>query len=852
MLSYGQLLFRFIFDIFSEATYECHVLQLEDPYKALGDCVHSEGTSNEIEQIDESDPGDCDNIPESCKKSDYRSVVECREEVRRDVGKEDIEEEVKTCPDVPKKEKITMEDTEKANCLFDMGDTENQKDYKIEPIDVSALGDSNYIPESCKELDQSSVMECREEVPRDIRKKIKRKKSKLAQNVSKKRKMTIEVAEKANCVFDMEDVENWKDNEIEQIDVSDSADSDYVPDSPEVSDSCSFVESEEEVNAREKFINCKKSKFAKNVPKKRKVIVEEKEGENSLSDVGDTGILCRAKKMSVSSLYPFQNIVQSKREVENHKYQEIEQTNVNDPEDSDYLQELSFVSNNSSAVESEEEVARDARKKLKRVQHVLERRSVKEKDENLSDMGDESSAEESDSEVSCLSSDAEGIERDGDISGSSVTSCKCSRSFTRERIYRKQTDKKHTICDKKNKDIYVRKVLKSEFSLTGIKKKRMTVWNQVHCCKFCKKILSNISKHFKKHDNKHQVKEIVELTKKLGSKNATVKAMWDVLRNDGDSLNNKKVLKKGHGEMILGRRQFKGSLDVDQYGPCPGCHVWIKLNKTLHHHQKVCPAAILGQTEYQEMNGKELRILSMLDSGRIQSEASKALRLEVFSIMKNDEISNMAQKDILIISLGNLWLLKNIGNQLKRKYYTSQRMRDAARLLINLQQQTHSKLTLYDYLTPALFESVVKATLTTASPDFDDDEDLKAPSTAIKLGNDIKRMVGAKWAMSLKSYKQEEVSKCNDFLKLMQLEWSVKVTKMALITLQLRQFSREKSLPHPDDLVNLQNHVKAEVNKLELGQAKASLTTFRRAVELCQTRLLIYNKRRSGEIEAIS
>jgi len=99
-------------------------------------------------------------------------------------------------------------------------------------------------------------------------------------------------------------------------------------------------------------------------------------------------------------------------------------------------------------------------------------------------------------------------------------------------------------------------------------------------------------------------------------------------------------------------------------------------------------------------------------------------------------------------------------------------MRDAARLLMNLKVQTQTDKTLFDYLTPGFFNDVVKAALTTASQDFDDEEDLQSPSTALKMGYDLKRMAGARWAMCLKSGDRQEIENCNDFLKLMQLEWS--------------------------------------------------------------------------------
>ena len=160
---------------------------------------------------------------------------------------------------------------------------------------------------------------------------------------------------------------------------------------------------------------------------------------------------------------------------------------------------------------------------------------------------------------------------------------------------------------------------------------------------------------------------------------------------------------------------------------------------TLSKHQALC-------TENSaKLNKRELQVASLYQSGKISDVASKALTNEVFKIMTNDEIGQVAMNNKLIITLGNMWMATNMGNELKRKYYTSSRMRDNARLLINLGKETNLKeLDMTDFLTPEHFDNVVVAPLKTASPAFDDLEDLKAPSTAIKLGYDLKRLPGAK------------------------------------------------------------------------------------------------------------
>ena len=336
----------------------------------------------------------------------------------------------------------------------------------------------------------------------------------------------------------------------------------------------------------------------------------------------------------------------------------------------------------------------------------------------------------------------------------------------------------------------------------------------------------------------------------MGDKHEIVMAMWAMLRHEGDHINNVKVLKSGKGEMFIGRRNNSDPLDINDYGPCPNCHIWIKIDKTMVRHQKVCPALLLQSEDKVPLTLKELRVSALSTAGKISIHASEKLIKEVYTIMTNDEITEIAQQDPLIISLGNLWLMKNAGNKLKRKYYTSSRMRGAARLLINLRNVSQSQTENFSFfLKPEHFDMVINATLLTASPDMDDEEDLKSPSTALKLGYDIKRLAGAKWGMALRNQDQAAADDCKNFLKLVKFEWATKVTKAALITLQIRKFNAERSLPLPEDLFTLNSHVKKELQSLDLSDN--NFINYRRAEVLAQTRLLLFNKRRSGEVEVI-
>ena len=394
--------------------------------------------------------------------------------------------------------------------------------------------------------------------------------------------------------------------------------------------------------------------------------------------------------------------------------------------------------------------------------------------------------------------------------------------------------------------IYVRKVVSSDVSKFGKQKKHSIVYNQAHACKFCKKVVTNISKHLKKHSDELEIKEIENMKTVHGKRHREVRRKWDIIRNEGDHMHNIKVIEDGSGEIILGRRQT-GKFDVSKYGPCPNCSVWILLT-TMSNHQNLCPAS-----QKSKLGKRELRVASLHQSGRISQTASKSLTSEVFTIMTNDEIGNIAMNDKFIIALGNMWMTKNMGNELKRKYYTSNRMRDNARLLINLREETGlNDGEMSDFLTPEHFDNMVVAALKTASPAFDDLEDLKAPSTAIKLGYDLKRLAGAKLGLAIKQGNAMAREKAKDFMKLMNMEWTLKVNKIASTTLQMRKFNKDCSLPEPEDIEKVTAAIKKEILTVaENLRKKTNQSLFRRGVMLAETRLLLFNKRRAGEIEGI-
>lgn len=212
--------------------------------------------------------------------------------------------------------------------------------------------------------------------------------------------------------------------------------------------------------------------------------------------------------------------------------------------------------------------------------------------------------------------------------------------------------------------------------------------------------------------------------------------------------------------------------------------------------------------------------------------------------LTRDEVKIVAQGDELICALGESWMRRNYGNK-KAKYYASQHMRRMAKFLIHLRKldspenevQTQS---LWDFLVPSKYDLVVAAAVQLTFPYMDDIENLRSPSI---------KVINEKWAriQIRETPDPDEAHSCDTFLRLMNIKWTERVTKMARTVLVQRSFIKEVEIPSPDDIKTLTEHICKELPILNLQNYVES--TYKRAVVLCQARLVLYNKRRSGEID---
>lgn len=173
-------------------------------------------------------------------------------------------------------------------------------------------------------------------------------------------------------------------------------------------------------------------------------------------------------------------------------------------------------------------------------------------------------------------------------------------------------------------------------------------------------------------------------------------------------------------------------------------------------------------------------------------------------------------------------------------------MRLAGRLLLLVRETTNLSLSMSDFLVPKYFDVFVSC----VDKEESDEYDLDHPSTALKIGFDLCRLASVKLGNSIKSGEEQGRLDASNFLNLMKLEWTVKVTKIAKSTLNERHFNAQKSLPDPEDIAKLAKHITNELTNFDVENMTPD--NYRKGVILSESRLLLYNRRRPGELEALS
>ncbi|KAJ8043557.1 hypothetical protein HOLleu_10700 [Holothuria leucospilota] len=398
-----------------------------------------------------------------------------------------------------------------------------------------------------------------------------------------------------------------------------------------------------------------------------------------------------------------------------------------------------------------------------------------------------------------------------------------------------------TKTDKPLQDIYIQSYKKQG---------RKRLYNKQNACLYCGKLITVLmGRHLQRvHKDEPAVARILAL------QNGDRKKHLDILRNRGNFYHNQRVLETGEGEIILMRRPADGKEgSYMDYGPCPKCLGYVLLEDMWRHCKYRCTAKQNEETNASESESKgELIIQSEILQQKL-SGASEELKTKVLATMRSSDTSRAAKSDDCIVELGNHWIRK-VGRQ--RKDIVSAKMLLASKLLLKLRElYPNEGYSISDFLKPAYFDSILQATDSLGEQEVtvNGKTSYNKPSVVLKIGHDLKKLATIKLCKALRSGDLLMEREAQAFLTLHTQEWGIKMSSTALSTIAERKFSKGQALPNTEDLVKLSEYVTIQMQEaMNALDHEVNDSTYRQLQKMCLVRLLLFNKRRPGELSQMT
>jgi len=364
-----------------------------------------------------------------------------------------------------------------------------------------------------------------------------------------------------------------------------------------------------------------------------------------------------------------------------------------------------------------------------------------------------------------------------------------------------------------------------------------------HACYFCQSIVTNIWRHYQvQHGTEDEVQNI------MTSCVTEQKRGINKLRMSGDYYHNLQVLSQKCGQLIVVRRPSGNkTASYADFLPCSGCKGFF-LRTEMWRHCKNCEFR-QNSLQQSEVSCQKEGLMLIAPFWYTATTVSPPLAA-VLASMELDNISLAAKNDSIILNYGAFVSQNCTASQ---HTYVSQRMRQLARLLIELRDANHSPdADLSSFLKPERFDTVVAAVLKVCR--YEDctkteSAKLKVPSLALKLGYALRKCCTL---LVNKALREKDIALERDadsFLRIHDSEWKVRVSSIALKTMTYEKRNKPELIPLTADLVKIKQYLEASIEHLsEQASAEPSADTYVNLVDCTVSRIILFNKRRGGEV----
>ncbi|KAJ8034560.1 hypothetical protein HOLleu_21447 [Holothuria leucospilota] len=338
-------------------------------------------------------------------------------------------------------------------------------------------------------------------------------------------------------------------------------------------------------------------------------------------------------------------------------------------------------------------------------------------------------------------------------------------------------------------------------------------YDKQYMCYFCNNLKCKLPSHFRRvHPDEPAVIDWLE------EKNQRLKlAKLAKLRNLGNHIQNRRVLRKGQGELLVRYRPTKNA-DPAKFVYCPKCYGYFSRKYVKSH---TCPLEVtLNDNGEQGAKPKQVKNDSKVN--------------ELLSMMKKDDVSWCIENDDLILALARERVEIIEQNHLRKELRKIGRFLKEVRLVSDKPDGSLS-----DFLDPESYAIVLTAVRNLAGFDNKTHVFMK-PKLALKIGYVIK-----KCAMIVKAGLEpgglEVVRQSTKFLELLEMKWTEDFACNTLDTMTESTKTNQENLGNVVGFSHLQGSVEQVTNweKASMTEDETLLSTSQRGkIETTQTPMI--------------
>ncbi|CAH1159979.1 unnamed protein product [Phaedon cochleariae] len=384
------------------------------------------------------------------------------------------------------------------------------------------------------------------------------------------------------------------------------------------------------------------------------------------------------------------------------------------------------------------------------------------------------------------------------------------------------------ILNQKKDDGSCQTGVSTEFKTNGEKRKGNKTKNFcLYCCEpvlnFCRHLIRN-------HKYESQVLKICSYSK--GSKER--KELLTVLRKEGNFINKNQQ-----------KKPMKRPVTNENILPCDNCKGFYS-SKTLWRHRRKCTGAIGKQ---HQVRGENILLRNL--------KTDTKLKETVFPRMMLDGVSRVAKEDVLICAFGSKYLKthrdKHCVNIVSRK------MRELAKLLIEMKKHNPAIQNFFEALNPAHFDILVEAAKSVAKYNSET-ESFGSPSFAVNIRPSIIQCceIAILYALKRKSVYGTIIAAnaeadLKTLIRLVESQWHSEVSSQAMNDLNMNKFNKITIVPLASDLKLLKEYLisRSQSSIEQLRTDCNNVPAFITLLETIYCRIILLNRRRPGELQRL-